>query len=660
MFVYVKLLNGFKKPLVYKLPEKMVGKNLINTCVLVPLRNKKLSALVIDQTLRLKEPANYVIKEIIGLKPFPLDQHFHRFVATIAALYFTDFLIFYHKLRQFMIKKEQPIETAEMILEEKSAPLDCTLTEEQTHAAQYICDTLDKQLFAPIVLHGVTGSGKTEVYKAAMHKALNQAKTVLFLLPEISLALQFTQRLSKEMPEATIYDFHSATSPRQKKAVWQALIKEKPIIIVGVHLPVLLPITNLGLIVIDEEHESGFEEKKHPKLNSKYLAILRASQYKIPILLGSATPSIQTLHSVQTKGWPLFKLTKRFAGAFPKIQTIVLPKEPKKRASFWISKPLETAIGNCLENKKQAIIFLNRRGYSFFVQCRRCGYVVTCPACSVSLTSHQNASGELILRCHYCSYQRLIPGSCDGCKAGSGHFLTKGIGTQQLVEILNTMFPRARIARADLDITSKKTLWSKTAAAFEAGEIDILVGTKSITKGYHFPGVKLVGVIWGDLHANIPVFNAAEQCLQQLIQVAGRAGRVLAESTVIIQTMQDHDLFNFVNEIDYLAFAQQELTIRQESWYPPYCRLIQIELTHQNPMQIDADAKKLLTHLHVAAQLIDHSIKVLGPTIPTVHKIQHVEKRHIFIKTAQFNTVEPLVKSGLALKLKSKINIQMI
>ena len=659
MFVYVRLLNGFQKILVYKLPEKMAGQNLINTCVLVPLREKKLSAFVVAQTTKLKEPATFAIKEIIGPKPFPADANFHHFVQKIAELYFTNSLIFYQKLRQFLKKKEDKLDAFSLLPPpSEAAPLDCTLTEEQATAATYICQTLDTGSFAPVVLHGVTSSGKTEVYKAAMHKALAQGKTVLFLLPEVSLALQFRERLSKGMPDATIYDFHSASSPREKKAVWQALLKKQPIVIVGVHLPILLPIANLGLIIIDEEHEAGFEEKKHPKLNSKYLAILRASQYKIPIVLGSATPSVQTLHNVQTKGWPLFKLTKRFMGAFPTIRTIVLPKQPKRRTSFWISKELETAIADCLKNGKQAIMFLNRRGYSFFVQCRQCGFVITCPACSVSLTSHQNANGDLTLRCHYCSYQRLVPVACDGCKGGS--FITKGIGTQQLVEILHNMFPAARIARADLDVTSKKDLWLATAAAFERGEIDILVGTKSITKGYHFPGVTLVGVIWGDLHAHVPVFNAAEECLQQLIQVAGRAGRVHPESTVIVQAMYDHDLFNFINESDYLAFAEQELATREETWYPPFCRLIQIELKHKDAAQVEKDAKKLFTHLHTAAQLFTTPISVLGPATPAVHKIQHVETRHIFIKTPQFHEIKQLVASGLALPLKSSVFVQLV
>jgi primosomal protein N' (replication factor Y) (superfamily II helicase) len=658
MFVYVQLLNGFQKPLVYKLPQNLEDQNLLNKCVLVPLRQKKVSALVIAQTAKLKEKAAFEIKEVIGLKPFPNDSKFHSFIQKAAALYFTTPLHFYQKLRQFIKKTEQKKDGFDLHINFQANTPPSRLTDEQTTAANFINQSLTTDSFTPIVLHGVTGSGKTEVYKAAIATAIARGKAVLFLLPEVSMALQFKHRLQIGLESITILGFHSAASPQEKKAVWHALVKNNPIVIVGVHLPVLLPIANLGLIIIDEEHEAGFEEKKHPKLNSKYLAILRASFYKIPIVLGSATPSVQTIYHVQTKHWTLFKLTKRFAGAFPIVHTVILPKQTKGRFSFWISRELEKALKECLDNKKQAIIFLNRRGYSFFIQCRKCGFVAECPSCSVSLTSHQTASGELNLKCHYCNYTRNMPQMCSDCKADKSPFLTKGIGTQQLVEILQKMFPAAQIARADLDTTSKKNVWATTATAFEKGEIDILVGTKSITKGFHFPGVTLVGVVWGDLHAHIPLFNAAEQCLQQLIQVAGRAGREHPDSKVIIQTMHDHELFNFINEIDYLAFAQQELLVREETWYPPFCRLIQIELKHKNLIQVEKDAKTLTEYLQLHAASITNRVKVLGPAIPAIHKIQQIEVRHIFIKANQFSDVEHLLKQCLTIPLKSQVFIQ--
>lgn len=659
MFVYVKLLSGFPKTLVYKVPFELQQRDLTNTCILVPLKKKKVAALVIEQLPTLKQRSTFEIREIIGLKPFPTDPLFHPFVEKAAALYFTTPLHFYQKLRHFLKKRHQPIQEPTSFLE--VIPTSPTLTEEQKAAAGYISQTIAQPTFAPIVLDGVTGSGKTEVYKEAIRNAIQQSKSVLFLLPEVALALQFTERLRIELPEIEVHSFHSGTQPEDKKRVWHLLLKNRPTLIIGVHLPVLLPIPNLGLIIVDEEHEPGFEEKKHPKLNSKYLALLRASLYQIPIVLGSATPSIQTIYNAQKKKWSFFKLTKRFGGAFPSIETIILPDQPKRRASFWVSKQLQEAIETCLSKKQQAIIFLNRRGYGFFVQCKECGFVIGCPACSVSLTAHQAATGTFTLRCHYCNYARSMPQACEGCKAPPAQFLTKGIGTQQLVEILQKIFPAARIARADLDITSKKNMWVATAAAFERGEIDILVGTKSVTKGYHFPGVTLVGVIWGDLHAHIPVFNAAEHCLQQLIQVAGRAGREHPESRVIIQTMYDHEMFKFINEIDYLTFAEQELATRQETWYPPFCRLAQIELKHKNTAQVDKDAQRVATLLRQkAAESAIPPFTVLGPAIPAIHKVQNIEVRHIFIKTSYFSVIEQISIALKSLDLKSSLFLTLL
>lgn len=623
----------------------------------VPLREKKTTAFVISQVAKPIEKTTFAIKEIIGPKEFPKDEYFHSFVSKSAVLYFTTPLFFYQKLRQFLKKREEPEPTQTLTPQVLHTPP--RLTEEQSIAAEYLKSAISNPNFTPMVLHGVTGSGKTEVYKAAITQACLLNKTVIFLLPEVSLAAQFQIILQTSLPNSIIHSFHSGSSQSEKKSVWKALITGTPIVIVGVHLPIILPIQNLGLIIIDEEHEPGFEEKKHPKLNSKYLALIRAQTYKIPIVLGSATPSVQTLHNVESKGWKLFNLTKRFAGKFPQIHTVVLPLEPKKRASFWISKDLEKAIAACLENKKQAIIFLNRRGYSFFMQCKACGFVFECPYCSVSLTAHRQDAGNLRLECHYCSYSKNIPTVCEGCKISSNQFLTKGIGTQQLVEILQKLFPKARIARADLDITSKKKVWKETATKFQQQELDILVGTKSITKGYHFPGVTLVGVIWGDLHAHIPVFSAGEQCLQQLIQVAGRAGRECPESTVIVQIMHEHDMFKFINEIDYLSFAKQELEDRQASNYPPFCRLAQIELKHKNATQVAQDAQKIF-HYFSQVNPNPDTIHILGPATPAIHKVQNIETQHIFIKAKNFSEIEQLIKLVNVQKLKSQFFVQII
>jgi len=322
----------------------------------------------------------------------------------------------------------------------------------------------------------------------------------------------------------------------------------------------ILPIANLGLVIVDEEHESGYQEKKHPKINTKDAAIIRSNMTGCPIILGSATPSISSLFNVKTKKWKFFQLKKRFAGTFPKIRTVFLNTK-KFRKNFWISKELEDAIREKIASKEQVIIFLNRRGFSFFVQCKNCSFIFQCQNCSVSLTLHKDKR----LTCHYCQYAIFQPERCPECKKHEKQFIKKGIGTQQVVTIIEELFPAAKIARADLDTTIRKKLWSQTIHDFEQGNIDILVGTQTITKGFHFPNVTLVGILWADLNLHFPIFNATETTLQQLIQVAGRAGRQHNESEVIVQTMSNHPVFNYLNETDYLKFYSSEIE-KKEKW----------------------------------------------------------------------------------------------
>jgi len=467
---------------------------------------------------------------------------------------------------------------------------------------------------------------------------VGEKKSGLLLLPEVSLAMQFQALLTRSLPGVVIYGFHSASKIKEKRQLWEDLLAGRPILIIGVHLPVLLPIQNLGLIIVDEEHEHGFMEKKHPKIVSKDVALWRAKIYNIPILLGSATPSVSSLYNVEKYGWKFFKITKRFAGSFPDVQVVSLT-DPKarNRKSFWITKELQRAIAECLENKQQVIIYINRRGYSFFVQCKQCGFVFECPNCSVSLTLHSGA--EDFLRCHYCDHKIKMPKKCPGCGVDEKNLLKKGIGTQQALQLLQDMFPRAIIERADLDSTSKKREWENTVKLFESGKIDILVGTQTITKGYHFPGVMLVGILWADLNLHFPVYNASEVTLQQLIQVAGRAGRQHANSKVIVQIMQPHAIFNYLNEQNYIDFCRVEMEARKESEYPPYGRLVQIELKHDSSEQVQKDAMRLVDLLNHANLENKFDVAILGPAYPVIHKVQNTEIRQIFLKAKNFNNV---------------------
>jgi primosomal protein N' (replication factor Y) len=634
MFIQVQLLTGFSKPLWYKVPVHLAHMRLHNTIIQVPLRNQIVPAVVISE-FEDHPDVPFEIKELSGIEPFPPDVHYLPFIQKLSTYYQLEQLHFIKRIKKFLTQDEvnERVPKNNSAIEYRSKIV--TLTPEQKTVVDFLLPRVAHGGFTPTVLHGVTGSGKTEVYKELIKQAIVHNKTALLLLPEVTLATTFAHRLRAELPqEIVIHSFHSAVSPKEKRHLWHSLVEQKPLLIIGVHLPVLLPISNLGVIIVDEEHEVGYQEKKHPKINSKEAALLRAQLHNIPILLGSATPSMLTLHNVKTRNWHFFELKKRFAGSFPTVRTVLL-SDKKQRKNFWISQILLKAIEDRLSKKEQTIIFLNRRGFSFFVQCKACSFIFECNTCSVSLTLHAHNQ----LSCHYCDFAMQLPTACTKCSAHEEQFLKKGIGTQQVVSILNTLFPAARIARADLDTTTNKKKWQQTIHDFEHGNLDILVGTQTITKGYHFPHVTLVGILWADLNLHFPIYNASEITLQQLIQVAGRAGRQKDGSEVIVQAMGEHPIFQFLNEVDYPKFYDAEFAVRQELSYPPCGRLAEIELKHTDEQEIEREAQAIAAQLFAECLQGTISARVLGPAKPPVHKVKNWFSRKIYIKSPQMGDI---------------------
>jgi len=640
MFITVRLITGFKKPLTYRVPDQYAKDNLVGRLVQVPLRNRLVPAFVERQFDHFQEQPTFTIKELKSLHTFPLDNCYMPFITQLSEYQQIDPLIMLKRLIQFLATEKKHDEPNQDILEETTKVL---LTNDQQKIYNSIAEQLKDSSYTPNLLHGVTGSGKTEIYKKLLTKNYNYQKSSIVLLPEVTLALQFEQHFKKTL-SIPVYSFHSGTTAKEKRILWQLLLKSEPIVIIGVHLPLMLPISNLGLIIVDEEHEAGYQEKKHPKINTKEGALFRAQLYKIPILLGSATPSLSSLYNVTKRNWNFFQLTKRYTGSFPQINIVQLLENKNKRRNFWISKELENAVSERLQKKEQSIIFLNRRGICFFVQCKTCSHTFSCSHCSVSLTLHNNNE----LRCHYCGYTTQMPTICPSCKKTS--FLKKGVGTQQIVSVLEKLFPKARIARADLDTTVKKKQWQQTIEQFNNGEIDIIVGTQTITKGYHFPGVTLVGILWAELNLNFPIFNAAETTLQQLIQVAGRAGRANKNSLVIVQTMANHDIFRFINEVDYLKFYQTEIKNRELLSYPPCGRLAEIELINNNENIVEKEAQKIVGILSY-----NKNITILGPSAPPVAKIKNKYRRRIYIKSKSFFTLIDSYKKVRKIKLQSHL-----
>ncbi|KKT23859.1 MAG: Helicase PriA essential for oriC/DnaA-independent DNA replication [candidate division TM6 bacterium GW2011_GWF2_43_87] len=656
MYAHVHLLNGLKEPLTYKIPDGWDTTSLWAAVVTVPLQNRLEKALVTDIVEYLPATATYKVRELIAREPFPTDHHFGPFVKALSDYYILPQKLFFQRLKSCLRQPspEGQTEGSPPHSTNASHVHQVRLTPEQLYIVNELTPVVKQGGYTPAVIQGVTGSGKTEVYKQLIHTAITEGKSAILLLPEISLALRFAHLLREAFKtDIALFSFHSATSALEKKTLWAHLVQNRPVLVIGVHLPALLPISNLGLIIVDEEHEVGYQEKKHPKLNSKEIAIIRAQQYDIPIILGSATPSIQSLYNVQIKGWKLFTLTKRFAGAFPEIQLVSL-KGRDKRKNFWISRELEQAIATRLNRREQTIIFINRRGHSFFVQCAGCGFIFSCPHCSVSLTLHQSSTQSGILRCHYCDHKELEPTACPTC-GPKASLLKKGIGTQQVVSVLEKLFPKARIARADLDTTVDRKRWQETVSCFYKRELDILVGTQTITKGYHFPGVTLVGILWADINLSLPLYNAAETTLQQIIQVAGRAGRQSNESLVVVQTLVQHPIFSHMDERQYTTFFDTEIVHRQRLGYPPCMRLSEIELRSKDEALLDEEAMRCASLLQEFKKDTAPLLVILGPAQPPVHKVKNIFMRKIYLKSPSFavlkTALEMIFKSGLRVEV---------
>jgi primosomal protein N' (replication factor Y) len=658
MFTTVQLLTGCPKPLYYLMPTEWDSQSLIGKTIRVPLRHSVKIALVLAVHAHLPHDAHYAIRQALAIEPFPEDVLYQQFVHTIAG--------YYHIHPISLIARTQAfLRQADKVLLHKLVPgaysnvqeIDVcddendinTLTDEQSIIYDFLSPHLAHSTYTPTVLKGVTGSGKTEIYKKLIIAAYQCGKASILLLPEVTIAREFAKIFHKDIGAIVpIYRLYSGISSQERHTLWDALLLQKPLLIIGVHLPIMLPISNLGLIIVDEEHDGGYQEKKHPKINTKEAAIIRAKIYNIPIVLGSATPSVSSLYNVHHRGWHLFELTKRFAGSFPQIK-IELLTNVKPRKHFWISSTLYKAIQRCLETKEQAIIFINRRGVSFFIQCKNCTFIFSCFSCSVSLTLHEQDT----LHCHYCGYQKKLPSLCTQCK--SNDFIKKGIGTQQIVSILAKLFPHARIGRADLDVTSKKKLWEETITQFSNGTIDILVGTQSITKGFHFPRVTLVGIIWADLNVHFPHYTASEKALQQILQVAGRAGRQSEDSTVIVQTMRDHPIFAYLNEQNYMLFYEEEIKNRQMIGYPPHKRLVEIELKHKNNVLLEREAQSLTSMLIEYKNIKNFDIQILGPAKPVVHTIKKMHRRSIYLKATSINDLNQLGSAINYQQFKSSI-----
>ncbi len=488
------------------------------------------------------------------------------------------------------------------------------LTAAQQQAAEAIKTELSEK--STVLLHGATGSGKTEIFIHLAAEQLKAGRNVLYLLPEIPISWQLIARLQKVFGNRVVA-YHSKFTPRQRAALFLELCDEASgaRLIIGTRAAVLLPLRNLGLIVVDEEHDPSFkQDSPAPRIHARDCALLLASLHGAATLLGSATPSIESFYNATTGKYGLVTLTERYGGT-PDARIVLsdslrAAKRGERNSHF--DKPLLDRLGATLEENAQAIVFRNRRGFSPYVECGACAWVAHCPDCNVTLTLHKS---EGRLRCHYCGHSIPAPRLCPSC--GQGELIPKGYGTEKLEEELSRIFPEARIARLDGDTTASPRATQQIIARFENGDADILVGTQMVTTGFDFGGVRMVGVVGADNLLNYPDFRASERAFQMLTQAAGRAGRREVQGEVVIQSTQtDHPVLHQVVTGDYHAMARSQLAERKAFFYPPYCRLISLTIRHKDKALATAAADALAASLRPV-----FGLRLLGPEPPAVERI---------------------------------------
>ena len=515
-----------------------------------------------------------------------------------------------------------------------------TLNAEQVAALEVVREEITAEKPRVVLLHGVTGSGKTEVYLQAIARVLEAGKSALVLVPEIALTPQTVEHFRARFVgrKVGVAVLHSHLSSGERHDQWQHIRAGRARIVIGARSAVFAPLENLGLIVVDEEHEHSYKQEESPHYHARDVAVMRGHLERVAVLLGSATPSLESYHHAKEGKYRLAELLQRVEeGQMPVTHILDIRTTKKGEQPTLLAPRLVEAIQSRLDRHEQAIIFLNRRGYSSSLQCPQCGYVEMCPNCSVALTFHRRAER---LRCHLCDFASAVPHACPQC--GFAPFKYAGSGTEKVEHALNDAFPRARIERMDADSMRGKDAYAKTLGDFARGHIDILVGTQMIAKGLHFPNVTCVGVINADLALQIPDFRASERVFQLLMQVSGRSGRGQVRGEVFVQTrVPFHPAIQFARHHDYAGFVQQELEFRRSLHYPPFERFILITARGRN----EEKTHFILESLAKEIEKLDlPETELTGPAPAPIARIEERYRFQVFLRTRRITAVTPRLR----------------
>lgn len=623
----------------------------------VPLGRRKVKGLVMGPT---EKTPDFEIKNIdsVDIEYAPLPEPFMRWLEWLAQYYI-------HPIGQVVQSAFPPLQKTEKKRQSKRPPVipqlegdtALNLTDEQQVCFENISQHSD---FSTHLIFGVTGSGKTEIYLRLLEEVLKKGQRGLVLVPEISLTPQLIQRFARRFGDK-IAALHSQLTDRERTNQWWDIVEGRKSILIGARSALFCPIDNLGLIIVDEEHEPSFKQDEKLKYNGRDAAVMMGKMMNCPVVLGSATPSLESWKNALDGKYHLHTLRRRVANrALPEIEVIDLRKqkadeEEQKKISakyshlpFWLSPELYDRMSEVLERGDQAALFLNRRGVAQMVLCSACGHTRECPNCDISLTLHAHSH----LVCHYCDYHENFKSVCPDCK--EGELKAIGLGTELLETDLVRLFPGKKVARADRDEIQSRGDLEDLIANMESGDIDILVGTQMIAKGLDFPKLKLVGLVLADVGFNLPDFRATERSFQLITQMSGRSGRHIKEGEspgkVIIQTYNaEHDSIVFARNHDYEGFAKHELEIRSQLHYPPIGRLVSFRIQGTHLGKVEETARLLARRAQsLKAQFPQYSsVEVLGPAEAPLSKLRGQFRFHLLVKSTQVAAVNPFSRQLL-------------
>jgi primosomal protein N' (replication factor Y) len=504
------------------------------------------------------------------------------------------------------------------------------LTPDQEEVLGQLLPAVDTPSFRTFLLHGVTGCGKTEVYLRATEAVLNSGRGVLVLVPEIALAsqleAQFYSRFGRQLAV-----LHSGLSEGERHDQWQRILSGQARVVIGARSAVFAPLADLGLVIVDEEHEPAYKQEDGLRYSGRDLAVLRASFASCPVILGSATPSVISFHHAKTGKYTLLSMPRRIEGqSLPRVEVVNLAENRTSRPDLFFSDQLIRALKENMEERRQSLLFVNRRGFASFMLCRDCGHIVQCRHCQVSLTLHRR---EQRLVCHYCGYSLTTRIVCPACTSPKMDGL--GLGSERIEEEVRQLIPHAQVARLDSDTATSRKQYLSTLRSVREGNVDILVGTQMIAKGLHFPNITLVGVVWADSGLGMPDFRAAERTFQLLAQVTGRAGRGEHPGRVIIQTYQPHHYSVLcAQQHDYLGLYNQELALRRDLCYPPFSRLVNIRISGSDEARVKDSAGRVSSFLRsVAARHRGAPVEILGPAPAPLARIKDKSRWQVLLKS---------------------------